>query len=148
MLKTDNLKAFFEKNKLPVILLAVSLLGICLLTLCTAEEEGSEDTSALEKSTAASIRAMAERISGTKTYVTVSIDCLYSDEYARNEDGGMLSVNGKPVLIKSELPRLRGVTVVCQNGSDPQIRSSITEAICCAYGIGSNKVCVVSGSFG
>ncbi len=142
----EKLKALALKNKLPLLLLLFSALGVALLLFGGGEDadKSSESTAELKKSTESDIRKMAEKISGSHAYVTVSIDCLYTDEYARNESGGLLQANGKPVLVKSELPQLRGVTVVCKNGDDADIRSRITQAVCCAYGISSNRVFVCS----
>lgn len=142
----EKLKAFALKNKLPILLLLFSALAAALLLFGSSEDTGksSDNGAELKKSVESDIREMAEKISGSRAYVTVSIDCLYTDEYAQNDNGGLLQLNGKPVLIKSELPHLRGVTVVCKNGDDTNIRSQITQAVCCAYGINSNRVYVCS----
>lgn len=142
----EKLKAFALKNKLPILLLLFSALAAALLLFGNGEEasKDSDNGAELKKSAESDIREMAEKISGSRVYVTVSIDCLYTDEYAQNDSGGLLQLNGKPVLVKSELPHLRGVTVVCKNGDDTNIRSQITQAVCCAYGISSNRVYVCS----
>lgn len=142
----EKLKAFALKNKLPILLLFLSAIAAALLLFGSGEDTDKSTGSGaeLKNSAESDIREIAEKISGSRAYVTVSVDCLYIDEYAQNESGGLLQLNGKPVLVKSELPHLRGVTVVCKNGDDTNIRSQITQAVCCAYGISSNRVYVCS----
>ena len=62
------------------------------------------------------------------------------DSYLLVEDG-----NGRKQALPTTTvePTIRGVTVVCAGGEDPQVAARVTEGVTTALGISSNRVCVI-----
>ena len=48
----------------------------------------------------------------------------------------------KPIVLKTDEAKIRGVLVVCEGGKDPFVCEKILEAICALLDIPSNKVSV------
>lgn len=51
----------------------------------------------------------------------------------------------KPVLLQEVLSDIRGISVVCKNGDDPEIKRKIIGVLCTGFGVPSNRV-YVAGS--
>lgn len=48
-----------------------------------------------------------------------------------------------PVTVKRLLPVFRGAVVLCDGADDAQVRLAVTQAVCTACGLGSDKVAVL-----
>ncbi len=139
-----DISKFIEKNKLPMILITLAVVGVVLLIFSEGGSDGSEvDTYA--DNARIQIERIAERISGHPATVIVTLECGYSDEYAVNGDGEYALAGGKPVSVGKTEPKIRGVTIVCKNGNDPGVQMKMISAVCCAYGIGQSRVYVCEG---
>ncbi len=140
-MKLDGVEKLISKNKIPLILFICAAIGLILL-IGSGQDTSDDGTSSYAKTAEADIERIAEKISGCPVTVIVTLECGYTDEYARAEGGEYATVNGKPISMGKIEPRLRGVTVVCKNGNRSDIQMKITSAICCAYGIGQSRVYV------
>lgn len=54
--------------------------------------------------------------------------------------------NEDPVVIKEIMPKIRGVLVVCENGSNPKVRLEVTKAIQSVLNLPAYKISVVEGN--
>ena len=55
------------------------------------------------------------------------------------------AASGKQALVKTViLPQVRGVVVVCENGSSAVIKQRVTDAVSKAFNISSAKICVTN----
>lgn len=70
-----------------------------------------------------------------------------SAEY--NETGQLVMArrggNEEPVVIKEVMPKIRGVLVVSENGSNPKVRLEVTKAIQSVLDLPAYKISVVEG---
>ncbi|MBR5872423.1 MAG: stage III sporulation protein AG, partial [Oscillospiraceae bacterium] len=48
----------------------------------------------------------------------------------------------KPIVIRTDEAKIRGVLVICEGGKNPLVREKIIEAVCALFNIPSNKVSV------
>ena len=131
----EKIKVFAsDKKKLAV--LAIGIAGILLILLSSAggaEPDGAEiglDEYKLQLED--ELKALCESIEGAgKCRVSVSFS-----------EGEKLEYKGSNI-IRSEPPRVLGVTVVCEGGDDFYIRNSISDCMTALFDIGSNRVCVL-----
>ncbi|HAZ19355.1 MAG TPA: hypothetical protein DCY75_04205 [Clostridiales bacterium] len=49
-----------------------------------------------------------------------------------------------PILLTEELPKVRGVAVVCKNGGNPEIQLTVTQLLTSLLGIKSNRIYVTN----
>lgn len=81
----------------------------------------------------------AESIYATDNEIKTDNNSLNKkDEYVLyNTDNGET-----PVLLKEKLPRVQGVTVICDGGDDNKIKEKIVEAVTALFNISSSRVSV------
>ena len=86
-------------------------------------------------------------------HVLLTLDGSSAFVYATDESNGankqhVLLEKGEesePLLIQEVLSDIRGVSVVCKNGEDPEVKRKIIGVLCTGLGIPSNRV-FVAGS--
>ena len=139
------------------ILLGGALLGVVLLLFgsLSAETEVSEEPDALsgrevelaeyEQRLEAELEALIESVSGVgDAHVMITFECGYTVRYAKDREGDAATVgsgSSEEALFSCVVPpTVSGVGVVCRGGSNPQVREVLSELICAAIGISSNRV--------
>ena len=139
------------KAKWPILLLA--LLGLVLLLISGGgESKQSSSTadpflateqyrSALENE----LSALCRHVTGVgRLEMMITLDGTAYAHYAtdRVADGReeYVTVGGNCVLLSEEYPDVIGVAVVCDGGGDAAVCRELTELICAALDIGSNRV--------
>lgn len=126
----------FKKDKRALMIVAIGVVGILFIFLSLGGN--SEPQSApvgLEEykiKLEEELESLCESIDGAgKCRVTVSFS-----------EGEKLEYRGSSV-VGSEPPRVLGITVVCDGGDNPNIKSSISDCMTSLFDIGSNRVCVL-----
>lgn len=147
-MKGDSLllKAFKNmKGKWTLALLGV--LGLALLILGGGAEPeevtalGSEEYRA---ALTAEVRALCAEVRGVgEVSVLLTLEAGESHIYAEG-DRGYITAGGEGLLIESRPPRIAGVAVVCDGGSDPAVREALSEMLSAALGIGVHRVKVMA----
>ena len=68
------------------------------------------------------------------------------DDHSNRHKDGLISAIGddgeKPIVIRTDEAKIRGVLVICEGGKNPLVREKIIEAVCALFNIPSNKVSV------
>ena len=137
-----------------VLLIAGVLIGVLLLVLgnmrSTAQETAAEapsETADMEEYARAleeRIRIFCEGVEGVgRASVAVSLESGYRRVYAQEDSSYVLVGSGASrgtVYLTDEPPRLGGIAVVCEGGSDPTVRQRLIGLLCAAYDIGANKI--------
>lgn len=134
MIKDKKYLSYILKNKKKIItllLIAVGLL-VMLFSLGGEGEKSSESLSDYKKQLEKEMEALCASVDGAgKCRVTVTF-----------EEGERLEYKGSAV-VGSAPPRVLGVTVVCEGGGSPEVRSDISRAMVALFDIGTNRVCVL-----
>jgi stage III sporulation protein AG len=90
------------------------------------EEKNTADTSQTSEE---SRQITGNKVSDEETYIIVST-----------------KQGDQPLLLTEIAPRVKGVVVVCEGGSNPQVVATVTNALATALNISENRVCVVAKS--
>lgn len=150
-MKTGNI---LSRYKLPLIFLAVALVGVILLTL--DKDEPKESSRSYAESIKKDAEELVKRISGAEAHVTVTLESMSDVQYAKNvkrkenKDGTLeiteeyVTVSGSPLVLYTGEPKIRGITVACKGGDNAALQKKVIEALSCAYGISSARICVVA----
>ena len=122
----------------------------------SAAEELTEYTAALEERISALVTSV-DGISHAKVLITLesgrevvlaanSNDEISSDRSSRSESYLTLERSGdsEAVPITEICPKIRGVAVVCEHGSDPSVQAKLTALLSAALGIASNRIMITS----
>ena len=137
-----------------------AIIGVLLILLGAFRETNEVQDEDLD----IRVRAYTERLEGKieemlselqgvgDVHVLVTLDGSSTFVYATDQkDNGTDYVileqgdTQKPVLLQEVLSDIRGISVVCKNGDDPEIRRKIIGLLCTGFGIPSNRV-FVAGS--
>lgn len=157
-----------KKKSLWLILLVLVLVFVLLVTTedkeSVPEEEGFDEaayTAQLEERTS----TLLSRVSGAgEVYVMLTMDSFYEEEYAADhsaedvvrEDSHSSTVrenvvlqtekNGskQPIIQSVRLPRVRGVSVVCQGGSNALVQKKIIELVSALFDLSANQISVTN----
>ncbi len=133
------------KGKWTLALLGV--LGLALLILGGGGGEEEAPTLGAEEYRAAltaEVRALCGEVRGVgEVSVLLTLEAGESHIYAEGERG-YITAGGEGLLIESRPPRVAGVAVVCDGGSDPTVRETLTEMLAAALGIGVHRVKVTA----
>ncbi|MBE6588489.1 MAG: hypothetical protein E7647_08795 [Ruminococcaceae bacterium] len=147
------------KNK-KIWLIAAAILGIVLMVvpgLFPESEESKEkaaDTVYYSEILEKKLKELITSAEGVgEATVVVTLDTSLESVYATNEKRGEGSIaveyviintgdGEEPVPVSEIYPRVRGVAVVCSGGAEPEVQKRVTELICAALGISSNKIAV------
>lgn len=140
------LKAFKNmKGKWTLALLGV--LGLALLILgggTEQEEAASLGTEDYRAALTAEVSALCAEVRGVgEVSVLLTLEAGESHIYAEGERG-YITAGGEGLLIESRPPRIAGVAVVCDGGSDPAVREALSEMLSAALGIGVHRVKVMA----
>ena len=147
-MKKPDLSGIFKSKKTVAVLIAAAAVGALILFFSSSGEKtvlSSDENSEYIKEAENKIKQTVGAICGGDVYVIVTLEYGKETQYAKNaaenSEQTVLS-SGSPVKTRSVGPVIRGISVVCRNGSDPVIRQRITEALSCAYGISSARIYV------
>lgn len=153
-------------KKKNVLLLAVGLVGIALILFGSSDRKQTvTDTQETEKNLTTleyietlehKIGNIAEQITGSsRVRVIVSVASGSEFQYVTNEeirenfssveyvtvrsDGGA----DAPVLLKEIYPEIVGVSIACRGGDSPEIQEKLIRVVSTAFGLGTNRICIV-----
>ena len=148
-----NLNHFFKKKKSIFILLFCLIVGFILVFSDKNEEKisnkPSDYTDFIEfytSKTESKLVELIEQIDGVSN-PNVMITLKSGTEFVYASDGKETNekhviVDDNLVYVKEYLPEIEGVAVVCRGGSNPNVKSKITELICSVLGLYSSHVYV------
>ena len=148
-MKNEALSKIFKSKKTVLVLAAAALLGLALMFIGNTEKkaENKDEISEYEAHVENKIEQTVEAMCGGKVYVIVTAEYGKETQYAKNktaESEQTVLSSGSPVVVRTAAPTIKGITVVCSNGSDPSVCRRITEALSTAYGVSSAKIYVTS----
>lgn len=163
-------KVFKEKqNKKAVLIFSIGIIGIFLILISEILPEKNSDLNSSELSFASELSEREEllekrieeavsKINGAgKTHVTITFDSSEEYVYAKNfsenkteneteNESEFVIIEGeksdKPVTIKTNEAKIRGVLIICEGGKNPLVKEKIIEGVCALLDIPSNKVSV------
>ncbi len=170
-MKADEIKNFIKRFKTDKKTLAVFLLGFIGMFLVLISDSPKKDTSDTYSSInqnimseielASQIEDLVETIDGAgKTKVMITYKSYEENVYAYDKDENtdkqgereftseyiILDAGDKEegMKIKTLLPEIKGVAVVCQGGKNPVIKEQIISALSALFNISSNKISVAT----
>lgn len=139
---TQKLKAIKKPEMIIALILILAVIVIFATTFFGEKEEESDGS--FESWCAAEEKRLAKVLSGIEgagkvsvmiTYES-SVNKVYAYETTSKTSGGVTTVSeeivytsGKPLLIKEEAPKVRGVVVVAEGASDTGVKLAIVRAI-------------------
>lgn len=167
MMKRGKYALILKKYKYAAV---VILIGILLLCWPAGETKEKEKTPAIEESLAETeermekilseiegagelqlmltVEAGSEQLLAREQSLSYSGAAASPEEYDRSETCVVISKGsgGEEVVVtKSIYPVYRGALIVCEGGSDPQVKLALTEAVSALTGLGAEKISVVKG---
>lgn len=102
------------------------------------------------------LRTITEQITGSndvKVIVSISSGTEYvyvsneefDENYSAKEYITVRTENGSDelILLKEVYPQVTGVSVACRGGDDPEVQAKLIRVISTAFGITSNRICIV-----
>lgn len=139
-------------------LIVFAIIGVLLLILgnCVDVSQKSEETldvrmRAYTEQLEEKIEKMLNALDGVgDVHVLLTLDGSSAFLYATNQNvnGGkdhVILENGdtqSPLLMQEVFSDIRGISVVCKNGDDPEIKRKIIGVLCTGLGVPSNRVFV------
>ncbi|MBO5937643.1 MAG: hypothetical protein J6Q79_08570 [Clostridia bacterium] len=167
---TSELKKLFEKlrsDKKAIFIISAGIIGMLLILLSdtgTSDKTASTETNAnksyiSQQELAGEVEKLIESIDGAgRCKVMITYNSFDETVYAYDKDEnisaqGETDYSGKYVIIdsgdkedglrlKTILPEIKGVAVVCQGGSNPVIKEQIVASLSALFDISSNKISV------
>lgn len=99
------------------------------------------------------LESLIEKIDGiTSVSVMITYECGSEHVYARDTDSSGKVFNyvvinksagtEMPILVKEVEPKIKGIAVVCNSGSNPSIQAKIIGLLSALFNITSNRICV------
>lgn len=143
------MKAFRNmKGKWTLALLAGAGLLLLLIgglgTTGTKATTTAADSEAYRAALTEEVRLLCSEIRGVgEVTVLLTLESGESAVYAE-DDGGYVSVGGEGLLLEHRPPRVAGVAVVCDGGSEPGVCETVREVLSAALGIGAHRVKVTA----
>lgn len=162
---------FFDKmsgKKKTILLAVIGIIGILLVVIGTAGEKKKESTSSENLSSKNpstleyieglenKLRTITEQITGSndvKVIVSISSGTEYiyvsneefNENYSAKEYITVRTENGSDelILLKEVYPQVTGVSVACRGGDDPEVQAKLIRVISTAFGLTSNRICIV-----
>lgn len=158
-----------KKDKKSMVIVILGLMGVLLILLSEIGDDKSDKTAELNITTqitdetdmTAQLQKLIENIDGAgKTKVMLTFESYSESVYAsdihksENADGDIdysseyivvdSGTSQEGLLIKMTTPKIRGVAVVCQGGSNPVVKQQIVSAVSALFNISSNKISVAA----
>ncbi len=148
--KGGILSAFaFLRGKWSLLLLGV--LGLALLLFGGTAGTGEKNTAPEEDAGEAYRVAMEEELTAlcrqvrgageVSVFLTLESGVRYV--YAEGKNGVSFS-GGQGLLLRTDPPKIGGVSVVCSGGDDPAVRETLTAMLSATLGIGSNRIFIAA----
>lgn len=149
---TERIINLIKNKKALFLLLFGAILGVSLILTDTAKNDNKntiDSTSDIDKYTQQLEEKLEEIISTINGVSDVNVlitlesgsELVYaSDDSEENEKH--VIVNNGLVLVKENLPKIKGVAVVCKGGNNAELKTKITELTCSVLGIYSTHVYV------
>lgn len=151
------------RGKLPLPALAVLAAGCLLLLIPTggAETVQTQDAGGeafeLEQFERRLEGALSQIAGAGETRVVLSLDSgsrqILAQDRQQDSTGSSLetvtvggSTDRAVVPVQTLAPEFRGALVVCRGADDPQVRLAVTQAVCVLTGLGTDCVCVTTGT--
>lgn len=96
----------------------------------------------------AKIKNLCKKVDGVSDVeVMVTLENGFEQVYAN--DGEYVIVgsgnNKTPVLIKKNLPKIRGIGIVCSGAENAMVQKEICDLLCAALDVSSNRIYVTKG---
>ncbi len=140
------------KGKWQILLFAI--LGIALIII--SKSLGGDDKS---KATAAEVSAEEYRAELTteiselcaemqgvgRVKVMITLDGGTEYVYAKNEGSSShsyITYSGEGLLLTQNLPKVKGVSILCDGANSIEVRKELTEMLCALLDIGANSVSI------
>ena len=148
-MRSDFLSKILKSKTTVLVLAAAALLGVALMLIGNTgkKTDNNDEISEYEAQVENKIEQTVKAMCGGKVYVIVTAEYGKETQYAKNktaESEQTVLSSGSPVVVRTAAPTIKGITVVCSNGSDPSVCRRITEALSTAYGVSSAKIYVTS----
>ena len=159
----ETLKERFGKDKTPLLIAALGVLGMLLLLFSGGEKKTeirspSPDPSEAQAALERQMESLLKTVDGVgKVKVFVTIDRMQADVYGVNteqtsepernqrsekyvftEDGS----DTAGLRLYTVMPLIRGVAVSCEGGGSTLVRQEVTKLVGAALGIGANRIWV------
>ena len=141
------------KGKWPILILA--LVGLILLLVGGGNASSGEGASEYDYMTEAEeyrrriesdVTELCSKIKGVGGVSAVMVTLESGDRYVWAENVGsggstdLVISNKSGILVERQMPKVRGVTVVCVGGGNVSVRLELTKAISSALGISSGRI--------
>ena len=155
-------------KKKGILLAVLGIIGILLVILGTVgEKKGDsstvEKTSSKNQSTLEYIAQIENKIGNITKQITGSDDVKvivnissgteyvyvsneeFNDNYSAKEYITVRTADGSDelILLKEIYPNVTGVSVACPGGDNPEIQAKLIRVISTAFGVTSNRICIV-----
>lgn len=150
----EKLRTLFMKYKTYWYAPVLVVFGIALMTLQFEQPQAAKtaaytmsNTSYIEE-TETRLEEMLKGINDVgNCEVTITLASGGKKEYVR-EEGQVLVITDKDgnqsaVLSKESAPEIAGVTIICSNNMNINVKKDIINSVGTVLGIGTNKICVV-----
>ncbi len=164
-------KIKLNKKSLALIFLATGAVCLLLLSefsvFSEKEEVSADDTYAFSsqytEKTEKELQKILEKIDGAgQVRVMLTLESCYENIYAKSYETAKKqdentadesvkeeyvivkksSNNEESLIVKVYEPKIKGVAVVCEGGSNTQVKKAITETVCALFDVSSAKVSV------
>lgn len=151
------------RGRLPLPALAVLAAGCLLLMIPVGDAKAVQSETAGGE--AFELEQFERRLEGAisaiegagETRVVLSLDSgsrqILAQDRQQDSTGSSLetvtvggSADRTVVPIQTMAPEFRGALVVCRGAEDPQVRLAVTRAVCVLTGLGTDCVCVTTGT--
>lgn len=116
----------------------ILLLLIGALFLILASRMGATDA-AVDPSGASALERMEEEVAALCSSVRGVGDCVVMLTFARGEE----SVYQGTRVVSVSPPRVSAVSVVCEGGDSPSVKSELTAMLTSLFDIGANRVTIL-----
>lgn len=152
----------FFKKKNNTIILIILIIGAVLMLFpkSTEKKEEARAESEYAADDEERLRKILSRIRGAgrvEIMVTYSESAesrpayeTGSDKSDRGEEGcderierKPVMADGKPVILSTRYPRVKGVVVIAEGAKDPEVAANISEAVTTAFAIAPHRVCIL-----
>ncbi len=169
-MNTDEFKKIFDRfksDRKTMLILIISVVGMLLILFSdVGSNEQSDNKSSKNDATIYSeyelskqIEELIENINGAgKCKAMITYNCYEETVYAQNKDETLradgekhhtgeyiiLDSNNDEVglAVKTIMPEIKGIAIVCQGGDNPVIIEQIISALSALFNISSNRISV------